>query len=195
MTIAEALVPRTWRSSLARRLFVEGFLILGGSALVALSAYVRVDLPFTPVPITGQTFAVLLTGVTLGARRGALSLLLYLIEGAVGLGVFAGGSCCLPTLLGATGGYLFSYPLAAGLTGWLAERGWDRKPTTTALAMLMGNVTIYAVGLPWLSFFIGDQVLLAGLLPFIPGDIFKLIMATIALPSAWRLIRKIRGDH
>ena len=194
MTIAEALVPRRWRRSGARRLLVEALLIAGGSALVAVSAYVRIDLPFTPVPITGQTFAVLLTGAVLGARKGALSLLLYLIEGAAGLGVFAGGGCCLHTLAGPTGGYLFSFPIAAGLTGWLAERGWDRKPITTALAMLAGNGVIYAVGLIWLYFFVGDQVFVAGLLPFIPGDIFKLILATIALPSAWRLIRKTQAD-
>lgn len=193
MTIAEALVPQAWRSSPARRLAVEMFLILGGSVLVALSARVRIDLPFTPVPITGQTFAVLLTGAALGAHRGALSLLAYVVEGAVGLPVFAGGTCCLPVLLGPTGGYLLSYPCAAAVTGWLAERGWDRKPKTTALAMLGGNIVIYLVGLPWLAIFVGKEVFIAGLLPFIPGDTFKLILATIALPVAWKVIGQLRS--
>lgn len=193
MTIAEALLPATWRSSLARRLAVEMLLILGGSVVVALSARVRIDLPFTPVPITGQTFAVLLTGAALGARRGALSLLAYLAEGAAGIPVFAGGTCCLPVLVGPTGGYLLSYPFAAGLTGWLAERGWDRKPKTTALAMLAGNIVIYLVGLPWLAFYVGEKVFVAGLLPFIPGDTFKLLLATVTLPVAWKVVGALRG--
>jgi biotin transport system substrate-specific component len=193
MTIAEALVPQAWRSSFPRRLAVEMFLVLGGSVLVALSARVRLDLPFTPVPITGQTFAVLLTGAALGARRGALSLLAYVVEGTAGLPVFAGGTCCLPVLLGPTGGYLLSYPFAAAVTGWLAERGWDRKPKATALAMLAGNIVIYLVGLPWLAIFVGKEVFIAGLLPFIPGDTFKLILATIALPVAWKVVGQLRS--
>lgn len=193
MTIAEALLPATWRSSLTRRLAVEILLILGGSLVVALSAHVRIYLPFTPVPITGQTFAVLLTGAALGPRRGALSMAAYVAAGAVGLPVFAGGTCCLAVLVSPTGGYLLSYPLAAGVTGWLAERGWDRKPTTTALAMLAGNIVIYIVALPWLALFVGEKVFVAGLLPFIPGDIFKLILATISLPVAWKVVGRLRS--
>lgn len=193
MTIAQALLPATWRTSPARRLAVEILLIIGGSLVVALSARVRIDLPFTPIPITGQTFAVLLIGAALGARRGALSLAAYLVEGAAGLPMFAGGTCCLHVLAGPTGGYLLSYPLAAGVTGWLAERGWDRKPVTTALAMLAGNVVIYLVGLSWLALFVGGNVFVAGLLPFIPGDIVKLILATVALPAAWRVVGHLRS--
>lgn len=193
MTIAEALVPLSWRRFQAGRLTVEMLLVLGGSLVVAASAQLRIDLPFTPVPITGQTFAVLLVGAALGARRGALSMAVYLIQGAAGLPVFSGGNCCMPVLAGPAGGYLLSYPLAAGVVGWLAERGWDRKVATTALAMLAGNLVIYASGLPWLALFVGDQVLAAGLIPFIPGDIFKLILAAIALPAAWKLVGRVRG--
>lgn len=193
MTVAEALLPGTCRGSPARRLAVEILLVLGGSLLVALSARVRIDLPFTPTPITGQTFAVLLTGAALGARRGALSLAAYLAQGALGLPVFSGGACCINVLAGPNGGYLLSYPLAAGVTGWLADRGWDRKAGTAALAMLAGNVVIYLVGLPWLAAFVGGNAVVAGLLPFIPGDILKLILATVSLPTAWKVIGHARS--
>lgn len=192
MTIAAALFPITRGSSLTRRLAVEILLILGGSLVVALSAHIRIDLPFSPVPITGQVFGVLVTGAALGARRGSLSLAAYVAEGAIGFPVFAGGTCCLSVLLGPTGGYLLSYPLASGVTGWLAERGWDQKWHTTALAMLAGNVVIYMVGLPWLALFVGSQVFAAGLIPFIPGDILQLIFATIALPMVWKVVKRLR---
>jgi biotin transport system substrate-specific component len=160
-------------------------LILAGSALMALTAQVAIPLKY--VPITGQTFGVLLVGAALGARRGAASLVLYLLEGAAGLPVFAGGRGGFPVLLGPTGGYLWSYPFAAALVGWLAERGWDRSFRTTALAMLLGNLVIYLFGLPWLAVFIGGTgALVHGFLPFIPGDALKLLLAAWALPTAWK---------
>ncbi len=193
MTLAKTLVPQTMRRSLARKATVEILLILGGSLLVALAARLRIDLPFTPVPITAQPFAVLLVGAALGSRRGALSMVAYIVEGAAGVPVFSGGACCIVALAGPAGGYILSYPIAAGLTGWLAERGWDRKFATTALAMLAGNITIYLVGLPWLAMFVGDRVFAAGLFPFVLGDAIRLILATIALPVAWRVIGEVRG--
>lgn len=191
MTIAAALFPVTRDNSLARRLTIETLLILGGSLVVALSAYIRIDLPFSPIPITGQVFGGLVTGAALGARRGFLSLAAYVAEGAMGFPVFAGGTCCLAVLLGPTGGYLLSYPLAAGVTGWLAERGWDRKWHTTALAMLAGNIVIYLMALPWLALFVGSRVFAAGLIPFIGSDILQLIFATIALPLAWKVVGRL----
>ncbi len=121
--MADALLPAPWRRTAAARATVDVALVLAGSLLVALSAQIQVVLPFTVVPITGQTFAVLLVGAALGSHRGALAMVVYLAEGAAGLPVFSGGACCLPWLLGPTGGYLLSYPLVAGLVGALAELG------------------------------------------------------------------------
>lgn len=165
-------------------------LILGFSILIGLSAQISIPLPFTPVPITGQTLTVLLTGAVLGSRRGALAVLTYLAQGFAGLPVFAGGKFGLATLFGPTGGYLLGFVVAAFVTGWLAERGWDRNFKTNALAMLAGNVVIYLVGLPWLAVFTGaNQAIALGLLPFIPGDLLKLALATALLPIGWRLVR------
>lgn len=165
-------------------------LILGFSILIGLSAQISIPLPFTPVPITGQTLTVLLTGAVLGSRRGALAVLTYLAQGFAGLPVFAGGKFGLAALFGPTGGYLLGFVVAAFVTGWLAERGWDRDFKTNALAMLAGNVVIYLVGLPWLAVFTGaNQAIALGLLPFIPGDLLKLALATALLPIGWRLVR------
>lgn len=194
MTMAEVLIPEEWRrSTSAARWAVDGLLIAGGSLLVALSAQLAVPLPFTPVPVTAQTFAVLLVGAALGSTRGALAMAAYLLEGAAGLPVFAAGGCCVAWLLGPTAGFLWSYPLAAWITGRLAEAGWDRRFRTSALAMLAGNAVIYVVALPWLAFFVGgEQVLAAGLFPFIPGDLVKVGLAAAFLPGAWAAIGTLR---
>ena len=163
-------------------------LIVAGSLLVAALAQVRLPLPFTPVPITGQTFGVLLVGAVLGSRRGGLSLLLYLLVGGLGAPVFAGGVSGWP--VGPTGGYLLGFVLAAVVTGWLAERGWDRRLSRALLAMLAGHVAIYAVGVAWLALYVGaDRAIPLGLLPFLPGDAIKLLLAALALPAAWRIAR------
>ncbi len=160
-------------------------LAVGASFLVALAARLTIRLPFSPVPITGQTLAVLLVGAALGSRRGVLSLLLYLGEGLAGLPVFAGGGAGPAHLLGPTGGYLLGFVAAAGLTGFLAERGWDRRWGRTFLAMLLGNVAIYALGLPWLALYVGGRAFSLGLVPFIPGDLAKAVLAAAILPGGW----------
>ncbi|MBO9360624.1 MAG: biotin transporter BioY [Thermoflexus sp.] len=198
MVLSDLLIPAALRRTRAQRLFADIALILGGSLLTALMARVAIPLPFTPVPITGQTFAVLLVGAALGSWRGGLSMVAYLLEGALGLPVFAGGAAGLARLGGPTGGYLIGFVAAAFVTGWLAERGWDRRPATTALAMLAGNAVIYLFGLPWLAGFVGGFLgpkgaLALGLLPFVVGDLLKLLLATIALPSAWFLVRRVRA--
>lgn len=165
-------------------------LVLGGSLLIGLCAQIAIPLPFSPVPITGQTCGVLLAGALLGSRRGALCLLTYLAEGVAGLPLFAGGAMGLAYLFGPTGGYLFSFPVAAYLTGRLAEQGWDRQITTNFLAMLLGNAVIYAVGLPWLAVFTGTGTLALGFYPFIVGDILKLMLATLVLPFGWTVLRR-----
>ena len=164
--------------------------------LIGLCAQIKIQ-PFGPVPITGQTFAVLMIGALLGARRGSMAVLAYLAQGVAGLPVFAVVSGPL-ALLGPTGGYLVGFVPAAYVTGFLAERGWDRRFGTTVLAMALGNIIIYAFGLAQLSLLTGlsKTVLTAGLLPFIPGDILKMVLAAILLPSAWKLLAcgGITGD-
>ncbi len=191
MTAVDVLRPAIRRYSLV----FDAACVVAGSLLIALSAQVAIPLPFSPVPITGQTLAVLLVGAVLGSRLGSLCVLMYLAEGALGLPVFAGGALGLARLFGPTGGYLAGLLAAAFVTGWLAERGWDRRPATALLAMLAGTVVIYACGLAWLAHFVGAQRVLAlGLLPFVPGDLVKLSAATALLPAGWWLLgRSARG--
>lgn len=162
-------------------------LITGGALLVALCS--QVQIPLQPVPITGQTFGVLLIGALLGSRRGAASMLTYVGMGAIGLPVFAGGAAGLSRLAGPTAGYLVGFVIAAAVVGFLSRRGWDRRVGTTALAMSLGTVVIYIFGVTWLSRFVGwSQVLATGVAPFLIGDATKLALAAVALPWAWRLI-------
>ena len=184
-TLVDVLLPRQQRSWLLDAALVGLF-----SALVGLTA--QVELPLWPVPLTLQTLGVLFTGAVLGGRRGALTLLLYLAEGAVGLPVFAGGASGVAYMWGPTGGYLVGFVLAAGVVGWLAGRGWDRQPIRTALAMVIGNLVIYALGVAWLAVFLGDlqTALVKGMLIFIVGDLIKIAIATMALPGGWALVRR-----
>jgi biotin transport system substrate-specific component len=175
---------RGWLSWLLR----EALLVGAGVALLALAAHLRILLPFTVVPITGQTFAVLLLGAAYGWRRGGVTVALYLAAGLAGLPVFADVAGL------ATAGYLVGFLLAAVVVGWLAERGWDRHSVTALAALLAGEVVIYACGLPWLARFVGWQhVIAAGLLPFLPGDALKLVAAALVLPAAWQAVRMVRG--
>ncbi len=195
-----SLVPKhetlAWKAvapqgMLANPAIRTALLVTGGALFVALTAQIRIPLPFTPVPITGQTLGVLLVGGLLGSRSGAASLLLYLLMGFVGLPFFAGGNSGLTHVFGATGGYLVSYPFAAALMGWLAERGWDRSFWKTIVAMLCGSLVIYAFGVSWLAVAAQLSLLDAiakGLLPFVIGDAIKMVLAAIALPGGWRLL-------
>ena len=170
-------------------------LVVAASLLTAAAAQVAIPLPWSPVPITGQSFAVLLVGATLGARRAFAAQIVYLLEGAAGLPFFAGGSGGAAILAGPTGGYLLAFPLAAALTGALAARGWDRRFATTVAAMLLGSAVVFAGGLAWLSRFVpADGLLAAGLLPFVPGDLFKAALAAIALPATWRFTGRRSGS-
>jgi biotin transport system substrate-specific component len=176
-------------------LLADVLLVAGGAGFVALAAQVSIDLPFTPVPITGQTFAVVLVGAGLGAVLGLASLGLYLFVGALGAPIYADGTHGWDVLTGPTGGYIVGFVLAAGLTGYLAQRRWDRKFSSAVAAMLTGNVVIYLVGLPWLA----DQIdaglegtLEAGLYPFVVGDLLKLYLAGALLPAAWALVGRVR---
>lgn len=182
-TLQQAAFPRAGR-------LADALAVLAGVALISVSAQVSIPLPFTPVPITGQTFSVLLVGAALGTARGGTSGLLYVAIGAAGAPVFADGSHGWAVLTGATGGYLVAFPLAAALTGWLAERRWDRRFSSALGAMLTGNVAVYLIGLPWLAAVLDtdlEKTLELGLYPFVPGDVLKLYLASALLPAAWRV--------
>lgn len=181
-TFAQTMLPEeTLRRDLA--------LVAGFSLFVALCAQIAVPLPFTPVPFTAQTLGVLLTGMLLGPRLGALSLLAYLAEGLAGAPVFALGTGGVSHLFGPTGGYLVAFPLAAAATGMLAARGWDRRFVTTIVAMLLGNIVIYAIALPWLAHWVGaNNAVALGMRPFLVGDAIKVLIAAIAMPGGWKLL-------
>jgi biotin transport system substrate-specific component len=183
LTLADLALPR---SGALQNLL----LIVGASIVTSLAAQLAIPVPWSPVPITGQTFAVTLSGAVLGMRRGFLAQALYLAEGALGLPVFAGGAAGAAVLVGPTAGYLIAFPLAAALIGALAERGWDRRFATMFAAMLLGSVPIFALGLAVLSRFIPAGGLpAAGLFPFIPGDLIKATLAALAFPATWRWAR------
>ena len=185
-TLRVALLPRAG-------LLTDALLVCAGAGLIAASAQLSIKLPFTPVPITGQTFSVLLVGASLGVFRGGASALLYVLLGLV-FPVYASGNEGWDVIVGASGGYLISYPFVAALTGYLAENRWDRRFSSAVGAMLTGNVVIYLFGLPWLAVVLNtnlEKTLEYGLYPFVPGDTFKLYLAAAALPGAWRLIGRL----
>ena len=164
-------------------------LVLGFSLLTALAA--QIVIPIGPVPITAQSFAVLLTGALLGSRLGAMAMVAYLIEGASGLPFFYGGSGGIAHLLGPTGGYLVAFPAAAFITGAFAEHGWDKRFVTAAAAMTIGSVLIILSGWAWLSQFMAASVAFnTGVARFIVGDIVKIILAAAALPVGWKLLNR-----
>jgi biotin transport system substrate-specific component len=172
--------------------------VLFVALLTATAAQVSIPLPFTPVPLTLQPMIVLLGGAALGPRLGMASQILYLAAGIAGLPVFA-ASAALPQgpwrLLGPTGGYLVSYPIAAFLTGWLAERGFDRRYLTSVLAMTAGLIVVFTFGVAWLAWFAQPapaglaNALAAGLYPFLPVDLVKICIAAAIMPVAWKLLR------
>lgn len=164
-------------------------LVLGGSILIALSAQVAFHIG--PVPITGQTFGVLLVGFLLGWQRASAAVLAYLAEGLMGWPVFAGGTAGAVVLVGPTGGYLMSFVLAAGLVGFLAQRNWDRHIITTVLAMVAGNAIIYLFGVSWLKTLLAlpwAEAIALGLTPFLIGDALKIALVALVLPLGWKLL-------
>ena len=220
ITISDFLVPVAVGERLSTRARHIA-LVVAGAVLIALTANlqivlagqtivlpgdVRVTLPTSPVPITAQTFAVLLVGGALGLRRGVLAVGLYLVAGLL-LPVYAGHASGLDTflgrddghwVLGATGGYLLGFLLASALVGRLAELGWDRHVGGAVVAMLIGNLAIYLVGIPWLMAATGFDLATAidkGLAPFVFGDLLKLALAGIAFPVAWWVVGRRTGER
>ena len=199
-TLLGTLVSRTDMSGAIRAAAV-----LFIAALTAAAAQVSVQLPFTPVPLTLQPMVVLLGGAALGARLGMASQVLYLCAGMAGLPVFAPSAVLLPgvwRLIGPTGGYLLSYPLAAFATGWLAERGFDRRYITSVLAMTAGLAIVFTFGVTWLALFarpaaLGFPAALeAGFYAFLPVDVYKILVAATILPAVWRFtgIRNVNPE-
>ena len=227
--LIDVILPDMRTLPRANRLAVDVVLVISFALLVALCAQIAIKIPTTTVPITGQTFGVLLTGGALGSKRGGLSLLFYMLMGMASVPAFAPKSSYLTEkpfhfVLPwsgesgqvwdmSSGGYIVGFILAAFLVGLLAERGWDRR-ASVPIAMLIGNVAIYLIGLPWLAIFIGsgatipgldltyyevisgsnvlDKTLTGGLYPFIGGDALKLLAAAMILPGAWSLIHKTK---
>lgn len=179
--IGAALEPFDWTRSVA--------VVVGFSLLNALAA--QIAIPVGAVPITGQTFAVTLTGALLGSRLGAAALIVYLLEGASGLPFFAQGGSGLQTILGPSGGYLVSFPAAAFITGAFAEHGWDKRFLTAAAAMAIGSILILLAGWAWLTQFMPVEIAFReGVQKFIVGDIVKIVLAAAVLPSGWYLLNR-----
>ncbi len=195
MQSTTAVAQRTLLDTLLqeRSVLQNILLVVAGSLLLTLSA--RIQVPFYPVPMTMQTLAVMLIGFAFGWRLGAATVLFYLAQGAFGLPVFAGTpekGIGMAYMLGTTGGYLIGFVVAALICGWLAERGWDRSPLLVAIAMVIGNAAIYALGLAWLGSVIGwDKPLVElGMAPFLYGDLLKIVLGVALLTAGWKYLKR-----
>lgn len=189
--------PTTLLDLLERSRVRDAVAVVGFALLTAVAAQITIPLGFTPVPLTGQTFAVLLAGGVLGSRRGALSMGLYVVLGAVGLPFYADGEGGWTAATGATAGYLVGFVLAAFVVGLLAERGQDRRLSTSIPALLAGSAVIYACGAGWLAYHLGLPLTAAagepsaislGVAPFLVGDVMKALLAGALLPATWALV-------
>jgi biotin transport system substrate-specific component len=183
ITLVDRVIARSWATDIA--------LVVAGAALVAVLAQVAV--PLWPVPVTGQTLAVLLVGAGLGAARGAASLSLYALLGALGLPIYSDASSGWSVLLGPTGGYIIGFIASAAIVGWAAERSWDRGWYKPIITFIGGSLVVFAFGLPWLAVALGQlglpndlqSVLIAGFYPFIIGGVIKAAIAAALLPALW----------
>jgi biotin transport system substrate-specific component len=197
LTIADFLVPIRVGERVNARVR-DIVLVVAGALLIFLTARVSLPVPGSPVPVTGQTFGVLLVGGALGFRRGLVAVGLYVLLGVAGLPFFAEGRSGLSVVWGATGGYLIGFVFAGALVGRLAELGWDRRIGGALGAMLVGNVVIYGVGLPWLKVVTGmsnAETIATGLTPFLLGDALKLGLAAILFPASWWIVGRRPDDR
>ncbi|MEV6913235.1 biotin transporter BioY [Amycolatopsis sp. NPDC051071] len=172
----------------------DAILVAGGAVLTGAAAQIMIPVPGSPVPMTGQTFAALLVGAALGWKRGALSMALYLAVGAAGFGWFQSGSS---GLFGPSAGYIVGFVFAGALVGALAGRGGDRTPLRTAGTMVLGNLVIYSIGVPWLMASTGYSLSTAlgkGVVPFLIGDALKIAVAAALLPGTWALVSRLGKD-
>ena len=181
-----------FRPQIKREAFLYDIvLVIGASIFIALSAQIAFNVPFSPVPITGQTFAVILTGSILGSRRGSLAVIAYLLEGISGLPVFAQAQFGLIHLFGPTGGYLLGFVPAAFICGLLAEFGWGKTIFSVLGMMTVSTMVIFICGLSWLMIFFGnDNVLVVGFYPYVSGAVIKIALAAIVFRSGWHALDK-----
>jgi len=191
-TIAVSNPRRVLADAITSSRTADAVLVVSGAAFVGLLAQVTIHLGFTPVPITGQTLGVLLVGTALGWRRASLAMALYVVAGVVGVPWFAGHSSGVPM---ATFGYLLGFVVASAVLGWLASRGADRTVARAVSSMVIGEVIIFAIAVPWLAFSLHVGLATAisyGLTPFITGEVIKASVAGVALPATWRLVDRTR---
>lgn len=173
----------------------DATLVLAGAALTALGAQISIHVPGSPVPVTAQTLAVVLAGSALGTWRGAASQLLYLVLGLF-LPIYAGGTSGASVVWGASGGYIFGFVAAAGLVGWAAEHGGDRRLVVATLAFALGQLAVFGIGVPWLKISTGiswSTAIAEGFTPFILGGAIKAVLAGACMPTAWRIERHLRS--
>jgi biotin transport system substrate-specific component len=197
LTIADFFVPITVGERVNSRVR-DVALVVAGALFIYLTSKIVIPIPGNPVPITGQTFGVLLVGGALGLRRGLVAVALYVLLGVVGLPFFAEGKGGLSVIWGASGGYLIGFVVAGALVGRLAELGWDRKIGGAVGAMIAGSVVIYAIALPWLKVVTGstvEQTINIGLLPFVVGDTLKILLAAVLFPAAWWVVGRRPDDR
>jgi biotin transport system substrate-specific component len=197
ITIADFLVPiRVGERISTRARHIA--LIVAGALFIYLSARVVIPIAGNPVPITGQTFGVLLVGGALGFRRGLTAVLLYVLLGVIGLPFFAEGKSGLEIVIGSNGGYLIGFIVAGALVGRLAELGWDRHIAGALGAMAIGNALIYAIAVPWLTINMHWDAatgIAKGFVPFLAGDLLKLLLAAVVFPAAWWVVGRRPGER
>ena len=197
LTLADFLVPIRVGERLNARAR-DVVLVVAGAMFIYLTARIAIPVQGSPVPITGQTFGVLLVGAALGFRRGFFAVSTYVLLGVIGLPFFAEGKGGLSVIWGTNGGYLIGFIVAGAVVGRLAELGWDRRFTAALAAMFIGNVIIYAIGLPWLMVVTGwtvEKTIAAGLTPYLVGDAIKLVLAAALFPAAWWVVGRRPDDR
>jgi biotin transport system substrate-specific component len=197
ITLADFLVPIQVSERVSTRVRHIALIVLG-ALFIYLTARIAFPVPGSPVPVTGQTFGVLLVGGALGMKRGVASVLLYLLIGLIGFPFFAEGKGGIGVIVAATGGYLIGFLVAAAVVGRLAELGWDRKFLGAAGAMLIGNIVIYLIGVPWLMAVTGyslGEAIEKGVMPFLVGDAIKLLLAAGVFRGAWWILGRRSGER
>jgi biotin transport system substrate-specific component len=197
LTIGDFLVPIRVSDRMHARVRHIALVAIG-VLLIAISAKISFVLPDNPIPVTGQTFGVLVAGGALGFRRGIAAAGIYVLLGVIGLPFFALNRTGIEVIWGASGGYLIGFIVAAAIVGRLAELGWDRKIVGAIGAMLIANAAIYLIAVPWLAVTAGygpEEAIQKGFLAFVVGDAIKLALAAAAFPAAWWVVGRRPGDR